>query len=234
MFHPARSLFVLLAVLASASAACAAGLKEDMVALDQASIPALSILNRDEPELARHAMDTLTRRWRGFRAQYAQMRPSDAQWQADFKRIDDLIADANRIVGSGKERPAAREALKNVRRVLLEIREREKMPYYLDHLTRFHDVMEDMFLLVRDKTAETLTEAEVAKIRAAYATADRLWAVAAAAKVDPEFGLDAARQGELSKSIAKESQALASLGRALEGADKGALIKAVQGIRGPF
>jgi len=234
MFCIARGTFIVVAALAMASAAFAAGLKEDIIALDRASIPALSILNRDEPQLARRSMDTLTHRWNAFKVQYASTRPGDRLWQAEFKRIDDLMADANRIVQNGKDKAAAREALKNVRRGFVVIREQAKVPCYLDHLTRFHDVMEEMFLLVRDKTPELLTSADIEKIRAAFATADRLWSVAAEAKVDPEFGLDSARQAELSTSIAKESQALATLGRALGGTDKEALIKAVQGIRSPF
>jgi hypothetical protein len=215
------------------AAASAAGLKEDMIALDRAYIPALAITNRNpQPDDAKRAMEPLNRQWAGFKQKH--LAAGDRQWQADMEKIDGLIVAANRIVDSGKDFARAHEELEGVRLTFLEMRQRTRMPYYLDDLTRFHDPMEEIYLAAKGKTADTLTDADIAKIKSTFPGTEKLWATVRSAKVDPAFRLTPEKRDEVDRLLANESRALDALKQALASGDRAAIAKSAQGIRGPF
>ncbi|MBS1219165.1 MAG: hypothetical protein H6R21_2298 [Proteobacteria bacterium] len=217
-------------------AASAAGLKEDMVALDRAFIPAFGIANRTppQPEEAKRAMDAFSAQWAGFKQQHMATKGGDPQWQSDLEQIDRLIGAADRIIDSGKDFAKAREQLKAVRVAFLELRERMKMPYFLDDVVRFHDPMEAIHLIARGKTGEQLTAADVAKITGTFSEADQRWATVQGAKIDAVFAPTAERRDRLNKLIANETRAMADLQRDLAAGDREAIAKSAQGLRGPF
>lgn len=211
------------------------GLKEDMIALDRAYIPALAITNRNpQPDEARRAMEALNRQWASFKQKHLMAKGGDRQWKADMEKIDGLIAAANRIVDSGKDLIKAHEELEGVRLTFLAMRERSRMPYYLDDITRFHEPMEEMFLAAKGKTADTLTDADLAKIKATFPVAEKLWAKVKAGQADPAFRLNSEQREELNKLLAAETRALDALKQAIASGDKAAIAKAAQGIRGPY
>jgi hypothetical protein len=216
-------------------AASAAGLKEDMIALDRAYIPALSITNRN-PQSAdtKLAMDTMNVQWASFKRKYAASQGGDKQWQPDMAKIDGFIVAANRIVDSGKDFVKAHEELEGVRLTFLEMRQRAKMPYYLDDLTRFHDPMEEMYLVAKGKTGEQLSDADVAKIKGFFPEAEKLWSVVLKAQVDPAFLLTDAQREQQAKLMESESRMLDALKQGLAANDRAAIAKSAQGIRQPF
>lgn len=216
-------------------AASAAGLKEDMIALDRAYIPALSITNRT-PQSAdtKLAMDTMNAQWARFKQKYAAPQGGDTQWQPDMAKIDGYMVAANRIVDSGKDFIKAHEELEGVRLTFLAMRQRAKMPYYLDDLTRFHDPMEEMYLVAKGKSGEQLSDADVAKIREQFPAAERLWAVVQNTSVDSAFALTEAQKDQQNKLMAVETRLLDQLKQALAANDRAAIAKNAQGIRQPF
>jgi len=225
----------LLVILAAPTRAGA--LEDDMVALDRAYIPALAITNRQPPPvpaLVARAMDRLEARWKPFLQAHAGARASDPKWKADLQKIDGLIAAARRITNAGKDFAAAHEELEGVRITFLQMRERAGTPYYLDHLTRFHEVMEEIHGAASGKTGATFTDADLAKVKAAYPKAAKLWSTVTATKVDPVFRQTPEQQARTQKLLAAETQAMQALAAALEGGDRAAQAKAAQGIRQPF
>jgi len=225
----------LLVVMLFPVAATAAGLKEDMIALDRAYIPALSITNRTPQSAdAKRSMDAMNVQWASFKQKYMATQGGDKQWQPDMAKIDGYIVAANRIVDSGKDFVKAHEELEGVRLTFLEMRQRAKMPYYLDDLTRFHDPMEEMYLVAKGKSGEQLTDADIAKIKASFPEAEKLWAVVQKAKVDPAFVLTAEQKEQQAKFMVTETSLLNALKQGLAAGDREAIAKNAQAIRRPF
>ena len=211
-----------------------AGLKEDMVALDRAYIPALAVTTEGKLPESQRAMEQLNKQWAAFKQQNATIKGGDTQWKSDIAAIDRMIAEANKVVAGGVDLVKAHEALEGVRMTMLAMRARSRMSYYLDALTHFHDPMEDIVLAAKDKTPETFGEADLAKIRAALPLAEKRWAEVKAMRVDPAFMLSAEQQQTLTGLIASESAALDTLKKALAGSDRAALIKAAVAIKPAF
>lgn len=216
--------------------AVAADLKEDMVALDRAFVPAYGVLNRApaEPENAGRAMAALNTQWAGFRQKYAAAQGGDAQWPSDMAKVDRMMITASRIVDTGTDFPKARDELKGMRQTFLDMRQRLNMPYLLDDVVRFHDPMEAIHLTARGKTGEQLSDADVARITALFSEAEQRWTKVLSAAGDAAFAPTAERREALNKLMANETRAVAELKQALSSGDREAIAKSAQGLRGPF
>jgi hypothetical protein len=230
-----KTLLCLFALMLLPLSASAAGLKEDMIAFDRAYIPALSITNRvpqsvDTPR----AMELMNAQWADFRQKYMEPQGGDRQWSSDMAKINGFIIAANRVVGTGKDFVKAHEELEGVRLTFLEMRQRAKMPYYLDDLTRFHDPMEEMYLAAKGKSGGQLTDADVTLIKAAFPKAEKLWAVVLKSQADPAFMLTSGQKEQQARLMATETHLLATLQQALAANDRASIAKAAQAIRQPF
>jgi hypothetical protein len=222
------------AAAGTAAAQAPAALRADMIALDRAYIPALAVTNRADAQVAARAMKALTTQWRSFEARHAGASTGDPQWAASLKDVDGYIERASRIVAEGRDLPAAHDQLEGVRGTLLAARDRMKMPYYLDGLTRYHDRMEAIYLAAKGKDAATLDDSAIALIRGELPDAQAWWRAARAQPIEPEFGVTPQRQAEIDAQYARIDRSLAELREALSGTDKGAIAKAAQGLRPPF
>lgn len=61
---------------------------------------------------------------------------------------------------------------------------RNGIDYFIDRLTAFHEPMEAIVLAAKDKTGDTLTDADIALIRKRMPQAEQAWQRVAAAKLD--------------------------------------------------
>ena len=231
-----KTLFCLLAFTLLPCTASAAGLKEDMVALDRTFVPAYGVLNRTpaEPENAKRAMEALNMQWASFRQKYTAAQGGDTQWSSDMAKIDRMMVAASRIVDTGTDFPKARDELKGMRQTFLDMRQRLNMPYLLDDVVRFHDPMEAIHLTARGKSGEQLSDADIARITALFSEAEQRWAKVQSAAGDAAFVPTAERREALIKLMANESRALDVLKQALAAGDREAIAKSAQGLRGPF
>jgi hypothetical protein len=211
-----------------------AGLKEDMIALDRAYIPALAVTSQGTLEESQRAMALLNKQWAEFKQKHTGSLPKDKQWKSDLAKIDGMVAEANKIVASGKDLAKAHEALEGLRFTMADARKRAKMSYFLDGLTHFHEPMEAIVLTAKDKTPANFDDAEMKLIKDALAEAEKVWGVVRKTKIDAEYGFSDAQRETLAKLIANESQALETLKKALAANDKAAVIKAAGAIKPPF
>lgn len=234
MRHPFYIAGALLAAALWLPAAAPAGIEEDMVALDRAYIPALAVTSQEKLAESQRAMALLNRQWAEFKQRNPAPRAGDPQWPADLAAIDQFIAETDRIVAGDGKLAQAHEVLEGIRATLMDYRARNKMPYYLDVLTHFHDAMEEIALLAQGRTPATLGDEQVVKLEAALAAADQRWQTVLAARVEPAFALTAARQQSLDQLLAGQSRALDTLREALAGGDRAAQLKAAQGIKPAF
>ncbi len=116
-----------------------------MSALDRAYIPALG-LSGQSGDLARvrKALLAFEKAWEDFRERFAAHPDFDREWSRDLAGVQEAVEESRAALMDNSNGPAAHEALERVRMILLESRNRQKIPYFLDSLTLFHNFMEDL------------------------------------------------------------------------------------------
>jgi hypothetical protein len=185
----------------------------DMVAFDQAYIPALVLSGELRPQTDA-AMGTLLRRWDEFKQQQAYRRDRDPDWNFDIARIERHILDAQRLV---EERSYldAHKALEPVREILMAMRRRIGMNYFLDALWRFQVPMAAMqrHLAALQATGDEQEQQAVAE---SYDRARARWEAVLDQAVNPyEYGLDVGQGRHLRQQLLAEQGLLRAFGQAL-------------------
>jgi len=208
---------------------------KDMVRLDQVYIPVLAFTSEEKVKQSRSAMALLIPVWSKFKSRYQNDTHGDEQWSKDFDKVDGYIRGAGRIVTSGHNLKDAHEELEQIRIVFMRLRERNDIQYYIDHLTRFHEPMEEIVLAAKGKTEKTLSNESLETIQNTLPTAKQFWRVTSAGKFDALlYEFDEKQQAELQSLVEKERQALDRLERALEKGNKQDIINAAVGIKPNF
>lgn len=210
-------------------------LRQDMVKLDKVYIAALALTTQGKVAESRKVMETLTKSWKNFRSAYYDANPKDRQWKADFDKVDHMIAEAAAIVVSDRKVTDAHEALEDVRMVMMKLRSRNKIEYFVDRLTGFHEPMEVIVLNAKDKTPETITDADIGRIRKMLPEAEKRWNIVMAGKLDAKtYQLDKEQFEQARKLMQVQQRALDDLKAALASGDKQKIIKTAVGIKPNF
>lgn len=230
-----KMIFALVAAL-GLSAFSANDTRQDMVKLDKVYIAALALTSQGKVDESRKAVAALRESWQAFKTGHYNANPADKQWKSDFDAVEKMVAKAVAIVGApGKNVTEAHEALEDVRNVLMKLRQRNRIDYYIDGLTAFHHPMEEIVLAAKDKTAQTLSDADVSKIRKTLPEAEKLWKTVGASKLDAAvYQLSPAQADDAAKLVQLESAALAALKDALATGDKAQIAKAAVAIKPNF
>jgi hypothetical protein len=229
-----------LSALACLAALCVtlgarADIVTDSATFDRAYIPALALTNQGDAEGSRVAMTQLNRAWRVYENAHREDYPGDNTWKAGFVEIGKRIAEAGTIVERGTRLADAHEALERVRVILMQLRRKHGVDYFLDYQTAFHEPMEEIVLAAKGKTPATLMPRDLAKIRDTIPTLEARWnAVRNARFVPADFGFDSARAAKMNHFLALETDAIAALKGALVGADKTAVIQRAVALKPPF
>ena len=213
----------------------ASDLRQDMVKLDKTYIAALAVTSQGKVAESRKAMELLAASWKGFKERHYSANPADNQWRKDFDETDRMIAEAVKIVVSDRNVTEAHDALEEVRMVMMRLRSRNKIEYFADELTAFHEPMEAIVLAAKDKTPQTFTDADLATIRKKLPEAEKRWQRVMTTGLDGvTYQLDAGQVDKARKLMQVEQQALAELKSALESGEKSRIIKAAVGIKPNF
>ena len=132
-----------------------------MAGLDKAYIPALGLSGQpDQQAKAKIAFVTFEGAWDSFQSTFAAQDGFDAEWKEDLERVDHAIQKAKKALLDNSDGPTAHEALEAVRMAFLESRSRQKVPYFIDSLTLFHNSMED---LLNNKPARKMADWSVSE-----------------------------------------------------------------------
>jgi DNA-binding protein len=207
----------------------------DSAVFDKAYIPALAVTSQNDAEKTKAAMARLHPSWLTFSNAYRQHKPSDDAWKSGFSEIDNWIAKADDIVARGSNLTEAHDALEPVRVILMQLRRKNGIDYFVDYQTAFHEPMEAIVLTAKGKTPETLTQQDIDKIRSLMPTLNARWSALQNAKFSPElFAFDNARVTQVNQSMESETNAIAALKRALADSDKSAIIQRASAIKPPF
>lgn len=204
-----------------------AGLHEDMVAFDRAYVPALALTNQPKPDVSKRALERLRAQWNAFRAAYPTAPagyPADL-WASTEREIEAAIAAAEKNLAASRSLDA-HEDLERVREAQYTLRRAAKAPYFLDDLTAFHTAMEKLAGAAAGRNAATITDAELAAIRAAHADAERAWKdVLANRSMIAQHGIAADKVAAVQAQIDVESKTLAEVKAALAANDKAKAIE---------
>ncbi|MEQ1773515.1 MAG: hypothetical protein ABL891_06995 [Burkholderiales bacterium] len=229
-----QPLFVALAAILLTGFA-ANDIRQDMVKLDKVYIAALALTSQGKVAESRKAVDALQKEWQEFSNRHANTKPGDAQWKGDFDHVTGMVNDAVKIAASSQKITDAHEALEHVRDVLMKLRQRNRIDYFIDNLTAFHEPMEVIVLAAKDKTADMLADADIASIRKALPQAEKAWQRVATAKLDAnDYMLNTAQTEEARKLMAMENASLAALKAALAAGDKARIAQTAVAIKPNF
>jgi hypothetical protein len=207
----------------------------DSAAFDKAYIPALALTSQGEAEKSKAAMARLNQAWRDFSNAHRKDNPDDDAWMQGFSEIDKWILEADMNVAHGDKLMDAHNVLEHVRVILMELRQKHGIDYYLDYQTAYHEPMEGIVLAAKGKTPVTLTEQDLAKIRNAIPELETRWNAVRSARFDPgSLGLDSTRTAKVKRSIELETESIDGLKHALAGSDRSAMIQQAVAIKPPF
>jgi hypothetical protein len=207
----------------------------DSAVFDKDYIPALSLTSQGAVNKSKDAMRLLNQSWKIYLKLHRHDYPGDNAWITGFNEIDEWIRKADEIVDSGEKLNDAHNALEHVREILMQLRQKHKIDYYPDYLTAFHEPMEEIVLTAKGKSASTLSELDLAKIRRTLSVLDERWKEVLNARLDPKaFGFDSNHAASVKHAIELENAAIDSLKRSLGGADKAAVIQHATAIKPPF
>jgi hypothetical protein len=224
--------FLILSVTAAAFAGSQSDLLKAFVDFDRAFIPPLAITNAEKVKPSRKAMAVLINNWKQFKAAYQNHKPDDPQWAKDFDYADRQIKKAADIVDSGKDLFSAHEILETVRILFMELRRRNKVDYYIDYLTEFHEYMEAIFHAGKDHTVDSLTADDIADLKNHYEEAAKLWITIGDLPFDKSlYGFSDQKYKKMKNFMARETESLDRLKKAIDSGDKPAIIKAALGIK---
>lgn len=228
-----RLLLVFSAVLLTGFAST--DIRHDMVKLDKVYIAALALTSQGKVEESRKVVSALQKEWQEFARRHENANTRDAKWKSDFGQVSTMVDDAVKIVASGRKVTEAHEALEHVRDVLMKLRQRNRIDYFIDGLTAFHEPMEAIVLAAKDKTGDTLTEVDIARIRNRLPLAEKAWAGVSSAKLDPaDYELTPAQADDARKLLALEKATLTTLKEALASGDKSRIAQAAVAIKPNF
>jgi hypothetical protein len=107
--------------------------------------------------------------------------------------------------------------------------------YYIDYLTEFHEPMEAIVLTAKGKTPETLTDADIEKIKEQLAEASKLLTTIENAEFEQSiFGFSDEKTQTMRSYVSQEAESLNKLREALKDKGKGEIIQASIGIKPGF
>jgi hypothetical protein len=231
-----RLLYAATFALAVVASPVAAGVHEDMVALDRTYVPALALTNQPKAEPAQKAIQKLRGEWDRFRGTYATAPAGyDATaWAKCSGEVEAAIAAAEANMRAGKG-PAAHEDLEHVRDAQLALRRGAKQAYFFDDLTVFHEAMEQLAGPATGKTGATITDAEIGQIASALPQAERSWRIVVVNRAQAaKHGLAPEVEQQVQRDIDAETQLLAELKSALAAGDRARIAEKAQGTKPAF
>ena len=199
---------------------------KDMVALDKAYIPPLFLTSQGKVEESKLAMKFMKEEWTIFKQKYYSAQPNDAQWKKDMDKAEKLIMTADKIVASGENLRNAHGDLEEAGGILKDARQRDKIEYFPDYLTEFHDIMEEIFEPAANWKPETMSEKDIQTIQKVLSDGLRAWDVTKKAKFIPElYGFSSEKVQKMRNLHKAEEDALLALREAIKKGDKAEIIK---------
>lgn len=214
MFIPS----VLVACLVLGSAGCnVRTVKKGMIQFDQAFIPVFYYTYHGDMPRAKEAILFLEFQWQRFRNQYQATLPENEDWQESFRLIDDWLGDAYFTIDFN-ERDLALVQLEHVRFELMQLRDRNRIDYYIDYL---YDFQLAMGLVAETAEDERLCLLEWSEFEELVREANTAWIAVRDHRPDAElFEFDAHQLNRLAECKSAVGTALERFNELVREADR--------------
>jgi hypothetical protein len=132
----------------------------------------------ENPAMAKRQLETAHEAWYQVISRYYEEPPAeyakDPRWQGDLAAITGHLHLGEWLVSEG-DMETAHETLEPVRRIWLEIRERNGVRHFGDELTRFHEAMEPVVLWGTGQTHGGVTDENIEEFYAKVVALDEAW-----------------------------------------------------------
>jgi hypothetical protein len=188
----------------------------DFVSFDQAYIPVLFFTSVENLDASLASYNVLEKEWDAFQSAGKQLF-NDPKWDNEQIEIDLHIKEAATFITAGKDLKEAHESLEQVREILMEARHRNNIDYFVDHLTAYHEPMEQIVLTAKESSPDQWTAETTAKIQSVLPEAKALWQATLKAPFDlAKYGFNETRHEKMRQLMAAETLALEKLKQSLE------------------
>ncbi len=205
---------------------------------DQIYIPTLMFTKLNKQRESEIAINKLKNKWQSFSEQYQDLEIKygvdivDELWPMDFEKISDQITAADILIRQNSLEAAYLE-LDGVREVFKELRSRNGMTYFLDKMTDFYDLIDEMSAIVANTTS--LSRQEKQRLTLLNNEALKQWQEISQANLNGEyFGFSKAKINAIKKRIKLEKGSLVNLETALAVSGTRRIIKAANDCQTNF
>jgi hypothetical protein len=227
--HAVRTTAALLLLAASAAAMAADPLTSAVQAAYAPYRAALFHTNaKAQPESAR-ALSELRTAWQALRARFGSSPPTpyaaDAALPATLAEVAQVLDAADAQVRAGRL-PEAHETLERVRDLLAELRRRNGVIVFSDHMNAYHEVME---LVLHDGPALLKAEQGVLQLMSRVGVLDHL-----AARLLSQADEALRSQPGFAEGQAAVAASVAQLRQALLAGDTAAAARAIAALKQPY
>ncbi|HKJ33856.1 MAG TPA: hypothetical protein VKA34_18640 [Balneolales bacterium] len=191
-------------------------LLKQMVKFDQNYIPALALTNEGEREPSQKALQRLTKFWENFSVQYYNYETPDTSWQSDVSQITKSIAKANIDMRQNKSLAQIHNDLESIRLTFMNLRKRNDISYFPDHLTAFHGPMEHFLNIINKRKSGSLSETDIRDLSNLYPDIQKLWKTVMKASLPTDlFGFNQQQTKQATDLIKQDGKIIQNLGTAL-------------------
>ncbi len=123
-------------------------LRRDMAHFDQAFIPLWFHVYEGNMTQAKKQVFVVNFKWQQLKNRYGEAL-EDGAWQDAFCRAEEWLGDAYAAIDQNKGRLALNQ-LNHVRYEMMELRSQYNIPYYLDEVYRFQEIVQAVAQVVHD------------------------------------------------------------------------------------
>lgn len=188
---------------------------------------ALFQTNRNDAEKSAEANDSFIRQWQQIRQAYGSNPPqifsSDLKWEATLSAVEEIARNSADQITQGKL-AEAHDTLEAIRDELTELRKRNSVIVFSDHINNYHSVMEA--LLTGGFTPDRIDDRALSEIQGQLAVLNYL-------AVAIRENAPAAYQGNQQyQQLEKELfESLAALAKAVESRDPASISKSINMLK---
>ena len=131
---------ILLAIIVTMGSCNKPGVERDMVYFDEAYVPVLYYVYKNDMDKATNSMYLLNARWQQFQDKYQHVFGEDEDGLERLRYVDDWLGDASHAIFQN-DRHTAMMQLDHVKYEMMEIRRSYKIEYFLDYLWDFEGAL---------------------------------------------------------------------------------------------
>lgn len=217
------NIIVIVAALVLLQFEARAEMHGDMVRLEQAYIPALTLAARGDGR-AMQAVEGLYEAWIAFKQVHAYS-GGDPRCDFDLDEIEWHVLEARRLAQQG-EWEKAHAVLEPIRHILMSMRERRGMDYYLDEFTRYHLSLARMIELL-----DGPQPVDYASVQQQYQRMLMIWRRIQRRDINPyAYGLDMQRFETLQRLLQEQTRQQLRLQAPLQARDGESLLRLARGL----